>query len=222
MKRFFFLPSYIIYLLVFVNAYSFVFYSWGKTFFIVAFSVAICLAFRRHKVPYQETLKPDGEIFLSPVFGTIKSIRENVAIHNENEFGFEIRVAVSFWDPKGLYLPTTGEVTFLKANKGKKISRDAEEHAFYGPLEDVSHTNLTLTSRSHSKISMRFVDSPYGKRPILWLKSGDRGRGAAGFGYYPLGGTLLIYLPKNSDILVFESEQVIPGETVMASLKDLN
>jgi hypothetical protein len=222
MKRFFFLPRYIVYLMVFAIFFAFWNLSLGKIFLVLLICIAIGSAFRRPKIPFQETTRADGEIFLSPVYGTIKAIRQNVPILNDTEIGHEIRIAISFWNPKGLYLPTTGEVTFLKANKGKKISREAEEYAFYGPLEDVSHTNFTLTSKSQNRSSMRFVDSPYGRRPVIWLKSGDRGRGAACFGYYPLGGTLLIYLPKNSDILVFESEQVIPGQTVIASIKDLN
>jgi hypothetical protein len=222
MKRFFFLPSYIVYFIIFAILFAFWKLSAVKILLVLLISLAIAAAFRRPKIPFQETARADGEILLSPVYGTIKTIRQDVPILNDTEVGHEIRIAISFWDPKGLYLPTSGEVTYLKANKGKKVSREAEEHAFYGPLEDVSHTNFTLTSRSQNKSSMRFVDSPYGRRPAIWLKSGDRGRGAACFGYYPLGGTLLIYLPKNSDILVFESEQVIPGQTVIASIKDLN
>lgn len=128
---------------------------------------------------------------------------------------------MSLWDEKGLYLPTTGEVSYLKATKGKKVPRNGENHEFYGPLEDVSHTDLILTSKSGVKTTMRFVDCPNGQRPMVWLKSGDRGRGAACFGYYPFGGTVLIYLPANSDILVYESEHIVPGQTVIADIKEV-
>ena len=68
---------------------------------------------------------------------------------------------------------------------------------------------------------MRFIDCTYGHRPSIWLKSGDCGRGAACFGFYPFGGTLIIYLPQNSDILVFEKERVVPGQTVISAFKDV-
>jgi hypothetical protein len=55
---------------------------------------------------------------------------------------------------------------------------------------------------------------------VLWVKSGDRGRGGACFGYYPFGGTLLIYLPAKSDILIFEKEKIFPGQSVIAATKN--
>ena len=131
-----------------------------------------------------------------------------------------MRIAISFWDQKGLYLPTAGEVSYLKASRGRRLHRDSETQAFYGPIEDVAHTDLTLTSKNKTETLMRFIDCSAGKRPTIWLKSGDRGRGAACFGYYPFGGTLLIYIPDTSDVLVYENETVVPGQTVIAALKD--
>ena len=123
---------------------------------------------------------------------------------------------------KVFILPTAGEVSYLKANKGAKIPRNAESNQFYVPTHDLSHTDFVLKSKNQAKSLMRFIDCVYGQRPTIWLKSGDRGRGAACFGNYPFGGTLIIYLPQNSDILVFENERVVPGQTVIAALKDVN
>src|SRR5690606_36851956 len=116
--------------------------------------------FRRARIPFTESLKPGGEIFLAPIHGRIESVRQNVLFYDEMTLVHEIRISISFWDEKGLYLPTTGEVSYLKATKGKKVSRSAENHAFYGPLEGVSHTDMTLTSRSGLKSIMRLVDCP--------------------------------------------------------------
>jgi hypothetical protein len=169
--------------------------------------------FRRSYIPYQDTVKSDGEIFLAPVFGQIRSIRKRPNAETE------IRISVSTWAPKGLYLPTSGEVSYLKANKGRKISRKAQEIDFYGSFDEVAHTDLRFTSKNLRQTLLRFVDATAGIRPTIWLKSGDRGRGGACFGYYPFGGTLIIYLPSESDILVFEKEKVHPGLTVIAAIK---
>lgn len=180
----------------------------------------IAFAYRRTRVEFCETSKPGGQIFLSPIHGTVESVRLNVPTFNDEEIGHEIRISMSIWDEKGLYLPTLGEVGYLKANKGRRIPRDSETQAFYGSMEDVAHTDLVLISKNVTRTLLRFVDGEYCLRPTIWLKSGDRGRGGACFGYYPFGGTLLIYLPKNSDVLVYESERIRPGQSVIASIKD--
>jgi hypothetical protein len=220
MKRFFFLPTVLSYLLLGLVILSLVKLNFQQALLALTFIGMVAYAYRRVNVPYRETLKVDGEIYISPIYGTVESIRQNVPIMNDTEIGHEIRISMSIWDQKGLYLPTIGEVSYLKANKGKKIPRDSEIHAFYGALEDVAHTDLILSSKNQTKTLMRFVDGQYCSRPTMWLKSGDRGRGAACFGYYPFGGTLLIYLPSNSDVLVYESERVRPGQTVLAAIKD--
>lgn len=220
MKRFFFLPGEVSWVLIGVTLLALVRLNFEQIMLVLSLVAAISFAFRRNRVLYCETTRPDGEIYIAPIHGTVESIRQNVPILNETEIGHEIRISMSTWDEKGLYLPTAGEVSYLKANKGKKIPRDSEDHVFYGALEDVSHTDLVLTSKNQTKTLLRFVDGEYCRRPAIWLKSGDRGRGAACFGYYPFGGTLLVYLPRNSDILVYKSERVRPGQSVIAAIRD--
>ena len=220
MKRFFFLPTSVSWGLLILLIYSWAKLSFGYGLLVSVICFIFALVTRRSSVPYRDTLKNDGEIYLSPVYGEVKSIRRNVELPHVAGEGQEVRIAISGWSEKGLYLPTAGEATYLRAIKGARIARDAETTAFYRPMDDVAHTDLVLTSKNKTQTLMRFVDCKYGKRPTIWLKSGDRGRGAACFGYYPFGGTLLIYLPNNSDILVFEKEFVVPGQTVIAALKD--
>lgn len=220
MKRFFFLPSSVSWGLFFLLIYSWMKLSFGHGLLVSVICFIVGFVTRRSSVPYRDTLKNDGEIYLSPVYGEVKSIRRNVELPHIPGEGQEVRIAISGLSEKGLYLPTAGEATYLRATKGAKIARDSESIAFYRPMDDVAHTDLVLTSKNKTQTLMRFVDCKYGTRPTIWLKSGDRGRGAACFGYYPFGGTLLIYLPNNSDILVFEKEFVVPGQTVIAALKD--
>lgn len=221
MRRFSFLPSEIVYGLLFLWGYSLWNWDLGIRILISLALVILFFAFRRRSVPYRDTLKNDGEIYLSPVFGIVESIRRDTSIWDEFPSTHEVRISMGPWSEKGLYLPTTGEVSYLKANKGKKIPRNAESKEFYQPITEIAHTDLILTSKNQAKSLMRFIDCVYGQRPTIWLKSGDRGRGAACFGNYPFGGTLIIYLPQNSDILVFEKERVAPGQTVIAALKDV-
>ncbi len=220
MKRFFFLPTSLSWGLIFLLIFAWLKWDFGLALLVSVICFIVGLITRRSMVPYRDTLKNDGEIYLSPVYGEVKSIRRNISLPHLPAEGQEVRISISGWSEKGLYLPTSGEVTFLRATKGLKISREAEPVAFYRTMDEVAHTDLVLTSKNQTQTLMRFIDCKYGNRPTIWLKSGDRGRGAACFGYYPFGGTLLIYLPNNSDILVFEKELVVPGQTVIAALKD--
>lgn len=220
MKRFFFTPTEITYLFIGLILYAFVKLPLLIEIPVLLFASLGLYISRRAHVPFRDTLKNDGEIYLSPVYGTIKSVRHSVYSSDFPSPCHEVRIALSFWDVKGLYLPTSGEVSYLKASKGAKVKRSSPSHIFYGPVEELSHTDLTLTSKNQTKTLMRFIDCTTGIRPSIWLKSGDRGRGASCFGYYPFGGTLLIYLPASSDILVYEKEVVVPGQSVLAALKD--
>ncbi len=220
MKRLFFLPSEITYLLFGASVYAFFKLPLWLEIIVLLVASLVLFLFRRGQIPYRETAKVEGEMYLSPVHGTVESVRHSVL---DTVFSYpchEVRVSVSFWDEKGLYLPTNAESSYLKASKGLRLSRRAPSHFFYGSLEDVSHTDLTLVSKNNAQTLIRFINCPMGLQPSIWLKSGDRGRGAACFGYYPFGGTLLLYLPATSDVLVYEKEKISPGQTVIAALKD--
>jgi hypothetical protein len=221
MRRFTFLPAEFVYGFFFLWIYAMWNWSFGYRVLTSILVFTIFYIFRRSSIPYRDTLKNDGEIFLSPVHGIVESIRRDASTWDELPVSHEIRISIGPFTEKGLYLPTSGEVSFLKANKGKKIPRNADSQDFYLPVAELAHTDFILTSKNQTKSLMRFIDCTHGQRPSIWLKSGDRGRGAACFGFYPFGGTLIIYLPQNSDILVFEKERVVPGQTVIAAFKDV-
>jgi len=221
MKRFTFLPLEIFYGFLILWIYSLINWEPGYRLLISLIFFTLLYAFRRASIPYRDTLKNSGEIYLSPVHGVVESILRDTTTWEDMPPCYEVRISIGGWDEKGLYLPTAGEATYLKANQGKKIRRGATSQNFYLPMIEMAHTDLILTSKNQTKTLMRFIDCKYGQRPTIWLKSGDRGRGAACFGNYPFGGTLIIYLPQNSDILVFEKERVVPGQTVIAALKDV-
>jgi hypothetical protein len=213
-KRLFFVNNTWVFILVVFILYSFKHFGLVFPVTLLGVSMIAGYIFRRRFVPYRDTLKNDGEIYLCPVHGEIQSIRKG------SDGKPEIRIAMSLFDEKGLYLPTPGEITYLKDNRGKRVPRLSPHEYFYGSTDHYAHTDVSLISKNRITTQMRFIDAPYSKRPKIWLKSGDRGRGAACFGYYPFGGTLIIYLPVDSDILVFEKERVIPGQTVLAALKN--
>lgn len=220
MRKFTFISTGFIVIAYLLLFYSF--YHWSA--FITSLGILIfiisCFIFRRSSIPYRDTIKSDGEIYLAPVHGVVENIRRDITLEESDKVFHEIRISLSLWKEKGLYLPTAGEVSFLKYQKGGKIPINSNSKAFMGSVGDIAHTDFFYVSKNQTQTLLRFIDCPYGQRPTIWLKSGDRGRGAACFGHYPFGGTLLIYIPQNSDILVFEREQLVPGQSVLAAIKD--
>jgi hypothetical protein len=218
--RFFFISTEFFWLLLGLIIYSSLKFSLFIQIPLLLIALLILFILRKSSVSYRDTFKSAGEIYLSPIHGTVESIRHLVTVQDLPFPCHEIRISLSFWNQKGLYLPTASELLFLKTNKGKKQNRKLTADILDGSFEDVSYTHLTFISKNQSHAIMRFVDCTTGLKPRVWLKSGDRGRAGACFGYYPFGGTLLIYLPATSDILIYEKEIMIPGQTVIAALKD--
>jgi phosphatidylserine decarboxylase len=220
MKRFFFLSKDVFVGLLILIFVAYFFLSGFLKGLIIISALIVLLYLRRYYIPYRDTLKNEGEIYLSPVYGRVESIRR---VENSFEFlpeAFEVRISSHFFDEHGLYLPTVGEMSFLRAYKGKGIYRYEKPEKFLGEFTDLAHTDVMLQSKNEVQTVLRFIDCKYGSRPHIWMKSGDRGRGAACFGYYPFGGTLIIYLPLNTDILVYPGEKIYPGQTVIAALRN--
>jgi hypothetical protein len=221
MRRLSFLPKKLLIAGLATLSWAFFHWSLGAKLLLSGLAILVLFIFRRAVIPYRDTLKNDGEIFLSPIHGVVEGIRRDSPALGDGKLYHEVRISMGFWNEKGLYLPTAGELSYLKYQRGRKVSRRATKEVFYDSTLEFSHTDFILMSKNQTQTILRFIDSEYGQRPTIWLKSGDRGRGGACFGYYPFGGSLIIYLPQNSDILVFEKETLIPGQSVIASIRDL-
>lgn len=220
MKRFFFISKDIFVGFMILLAIAYFFMSGFVKGFIIISILVILLYLRRYYIPYRDTIKNEGEIFLSPCYGRVESIRR---VENTFEFlpeAFEVRVSAGLIGEHGLYLPTVAEMISMRAFKGKKVSRYEKPEVFTGDHLNLAHTDLILKSKNEVQTVLRFIDCKFGIRPRVWMKSGDRGRGAACFGYYPFGGTLVIYLPLHTDILVYPGEKIVPGQTVIAALRN--
>ena len=49
---------------------------------------------------------------------------------------------------------------------------------------------------------------------------GDRGGRRVNIGYFPFGGTLILYLPEKYEILIKENESINAGESIIAMLPE--
>ncbi len=185
--------------------------------FPVFFSILALFSYRKKAISWKENLKSDGTVILSPVAGEIVQVRDYQDKDNNN-FA-EIRIVVKPGNYWGLHLPFSAEMEYLKSQRGKFLAR--KDLALYDlvSIETLTKTDLVLRSKSGLTANVTFIHSRFGRSPKIWMKSGDRGRGAACFGYYPFGGSIIIYIPKPCDVLIIKGEQLVPGHTVLAVAK---
>lgn len=200
--------------------FSFVF-GLQKLFYIVLiFYFSLCLIFRRKKSPYREDATLKEGILLSPANGRIQHVRSGI---EHTVFGrdlVEIKVTLPWWREMGIFLPFSCEVRDLIARQGKSYFRYTD-HAFSSQSEDVfDGICLILEGPKGERIGLQLLECKLGLWPQITVMPGDRGKRQVNIGHLPLGGTVLLYLPQNYEILVNTDEDVIAGESLIASAQE--
>ena len=203
-------------LLVFFFVFAF-----QKLFYVTLFFyLFLSVLFRRKKSPYKEDATLKEGIFLAPANGKIQHVRAGIdhALFGNNLV--EIKIIVPWWKEMGLFLPFSCEVRDLVAKQGKS-------YFHYSPLSFSSQNNkildgisLTLEGVKGEKVGLQLLKCKLGFWPQITVMLGDRGRPQVNIGYLPLGGTVLLYLPQNYEILVNTDEDVIAGESLIASIQE--
>jgi phosphatidylserine decarboxylase len=169
--------------------------------------------FRRHNKKIQDAPRSGNLTIYSPLNGKVVSITKGC---DHDIFGkdlIEMRLSIPFFKEMGLFIPTNSEVIDLQVNRGQKALR------FKKNLEKISsQTGLCLAFKSSNgcKFGMQLIPCAIGMWPEVALLPGDKGKLGANMGYFPFGGTVLLYLPKESEVLISESAQLIAAETLLA------
>lgn len=132
-----------------------------------------------------------GVIF-SPCNGKINSIAYT-------EDCIKIKISVMPWKEMGIFLPLSAEI--------KNLWRSTKE------------VILELDSRNDI-IEMHFFKRFFGFWPELIVMAGDRGGRQVNIGFFPMGGIVVLYLPKKYEILIKDFNNVIAGETIIAVLPE--
>jgi hypothetical protein len=185
--------------------------------YLFLFYLITLFLFRKNsKKLYKEINSSKGLIF-SPVFGKLIKIKTNVSHKVFGQNLIELRFTIPIGSEMGLYLPTECEITDLILKWGTVISRFGEI-----PSQEINSLDvplLKIKNKNNEIIGMEFVECVYGFFPHFYILPGDKGKALANFGYFPLGGTVLLYLPGNYEILVKENSRVSPKDVLIATLK---
>jgi hypothetical protein len=144
-----------------------------------------------------------SEAVLSPVTGMIKDISP---ITNHPLFGHDlIRLTIhkSWFDAGGLFIPLTSEISNRHTVENQQSQGESGEI-------------LVFRCEQGTKVGIHFPTTWMGNLATNWLEIGDRGERGANFGFIPLGGRILLYLPNSYRILVSEGEKIFGEETAVA------
>lgn len=184
---------------------------------LLLFYISTLIIFRRTHSPYRDNvINRSEDMVYAPANARILSIKEGVdhVIFGRNLK--EIHMGIPWWKESGLYLPLKAEVKDFQSRDGKSFFRFNSK-----PLADqssiaVSGICLSLETIKKQFVGMQFIKCSLGQWPELVLMPGDRGKERANIGFFPFGGTVVLFLPENYDILISKNNEVIAGETVIA------
>jgi len=186
---------------------------------ILAVYAVTAYLLRKSDNEYFKELEPSGGVIQSPIHGRVVSIKKGVKHFEFGENLTEIRFLIPHGEESGFYFPQKGEVTNLVYKKGDSFYRYSKDDIPSQENVTLDVPMLTLKNNDHQYIGIQFLECLMGLYPRFYVLPGDRGQAKANFGYFPLGGTVLLYLPGNYEILVNENATVSPGERLIANIK---
>lgn len=170
----------------------------------------------------QDALLKDGVIY-SPVNGRVKSITQHIQHPKFGDDLIEVSFTISWLREAGLYLPTGSEVLDLFCEKGKSFFR-----YFFSLERDVIdkysgvYLRFKTVNDEQKEYGIQVIKCFLGQWPKVRVIPGDRGRAQVNFGFLGLGGTVLLYLPSQYEILVKDGQLATAGQTIVAARTEEN
>jgi phosphatidylserine decarboxylase len=179
--------------------------------------IIFLVLFRRTRVNYKDSMTHTSEILLSPVAGRVVDIvYQQVNPLISGEYCHQVKIATPLIGPYGLYLPFSCQINSFEHQQGKKVWRWKR---ILENLSVIRNKSILVENKKGNSMSIQLLRCPIGFDAQVWVRPGDIGRSSACIGFFPLGGSTLLSLPTNGDILVKIGDKVKPGETVIAGLK---
>jgi phosphatidylserine decarboxylase len=150
------------------------------------------LLFRKKANRFRDDPVVTTGVVFSPCNGKVLSIA------NDEDF-LKIEIRIAPWNEMGIFMPISSEVINLWKSKKEVIL-------------EISNRQIVL--------ELHFKKRSFGLWPDLIVTPGDKGARQVNIGYFPMGGTVLLYLPKKYEILTKSFTEVIAGETIIAVLPE--
>lgn len=181
--------------------------------FIVVY-ILLYVVLRKNRNDFRDDPVSTRGVIFSPANGKIINIEHNVSHGLYGDQLIEVQIMVPWWKEMGISLPLSCEIKNLLVLKGRSFLRTRKAINELGSSEGKG-VSLALDNRGES-LGLSFYKCKLGLWPELMVMPGDRGGRRVNIGYFPFGGTVMLYLPKKYEILIKTNDEVTAGETIMA------
>ncbi len=199
------------------------FFLWVFSFYkilTVAFLayVVLYISLRRNRNDFRDDPITTKGVIFAPANGKIIHIENNVSHGMYGDQLVEVQIMIPWWKETGVSMPLSAEIKTLLVLKGQSFFR------FHHAVEKIGTREgkgvaLALDNRGET-VGLTFFKCKLGLWPELMVMPGDRGGRRVNIGYFPFGGTVMLYLPKKYEILLKINDEVTSGETILAVIPD--
>ncbi len=199
----------------------FVFWIFGfyKTLLVLLiFYAALYIILRKNRNDFRDDPVSTRGIIFSPCNGKIIHIEANVSHGSYGDQLTEIQIMIPWWKEMGIFLPLSCEIKNLLVLKGQSFFRYTKAVEVIGTKEGKG-VSLSLDNRGEG-VGLTFFKCKLGLWPEILVMPGDRGGRRVNIGYFPFGGTVMLYLPRKYEILIKADDEVNAGETIVAVIQD--
>jgi hypothetical protein len=195
-----------------------VFKAYSLVLVAVAIYVLVYLILRRNRNDFRDDPTITRGVIFAPVNGKIINIEHNVSHGFFGESLIEIQIMIPWWKEMGIFLPLSSEIKTLHILKGLSFLRFKKTEEALGSREGKG-LSLSLDNRGET-IGLAFLKCKFGLWPEVLVMPGDRGGRRVNIGYFPFGGTVMLYLPKKYEILLKTNDELTACETIIAVVPD--
>lgn len=214
MRRFFIEKEHFAWLVILTIFFLFATSFWFFSLWLLLMTGVFYLL-RRRKQDYKDRLSDEQSILTSPVNGLIYAVDSDVYLEGYEDKFTLLRVSIAHLEEWGIYMPFRGEVEDLKHTSGKSIFRYENKLSKFQE-DDLESVKIQLNSKKLNYCVLNILKCVIGMKPRIWVEPGDRGSSGSCIGYVPFGGTVLIYIPNNFEVIAKANDQLLAGETVLA------
>ena len=150
---------------------------------------------------------------VSPADGCVLAVKSVRSVRFIDKPAVKISIFMSVLDVHVNRIPVSGTIEGIHYSKGRFIAAN---------LIQASGENeqnwLWIRSDSGADVVITQVAGLIARRIVCWPEIGDRVVQAERLGMIRFGSRVDVYVPENSEILVFQGNHVYAGETVLCRL----
>ena len=188
--------------------------------FLAGIHVLLYVILRKSRNDFRDDPISTKGVIFAPINGKVIHIQNNVSHGVYGENFVEIQLMVPWWKEMGIFLPLNCEIKNLIVHKGSSIFRYLKVAEVIGSSEPKGIA-LSLDNRGDT-VGLSFYKCKLGLWPEIIVMPGDKGGRRVNIGYFPFGGTVMLYLPKKYEILLKINDEVTAGETICAVVSENN